>query len=105
MSKQVTIKSLIKASKKNGFPWARQNKPTAGGKSFVNAVFSCVVGQGVINLDGRDFAGMYRHPDEQIKEAFIDIFDYNDMKATSYEDAVKYMETRLAPYLNRRVTI
>lgn len=100
--KKVTIRELIEASRKNGYPWG--NDAAKVGRFVKDAfklgpddVFSCVVGQGIYNLGGNMF------PLED--KAFEAIYHYNDKEATSYADALAYMEKTLAPYLDEVVEI
>lgn len=105
--KKVTIAALIEASEKNGFAWAHQ------GIFGEDGIYSCVVGQGIRNLDGTTFpTDIYIDSkrtvlaiDEDLKAAFKNIYNYNDDTALSYNDAFEYMKRTLAPYRRRKVPI
>lgn len=120
---EVTVQQLIDASEKNGFRWAKsdekfhhvgdilyQSDPAA-------IVFSCVIGQGLANLFKNSirnghypaFPAQYYSDDEgtwtPMEQAFRDVYDYNDNKATSFEDALRYMKERLAPFAKEVIDI
>lgn len=101
---KVTIAALVKASKKNGFPWAKK-----GGFNTTyytpHRVFACVVGQGVENLGGNKFPETSEEASDIILSLLSEIYSYNDNDAESYEDAVKFMENRLRGYGRYKVEI
>lgn len=125
---KVTIAQLIEASEKNGYPWAHTIDFNSGQNEgpFIDykthkvvktrdrgyAVLSCVVGQGVINLNGAIFPEVnlnYDDPNyeqkQQLGVVLGEIYQYNDREATSYEDAVRFMKEKLEPFKNFVVKI
>jgi len=96
---KVTIAQLIEAAKKNGYTWARDKF-----NHWEKEVYTCVVGQGILNLGGKKFPYGDRYS-SVLLSAINEVEVYNDIKATSYEDAIIHMEKMLAPYLNEMVEI
>lgn len=104
---KVTVAALIEASEKNGFPWSTADQNQSVYLGPTHSILSCVVGQGVFNLGGSRFPYFddADPEDEAVHTKFREVYSYNDITATSYEDAVVYMKEHLAPYTSREVEI
>jgi|ERR1041385_3974740 hypothetical protein len=98
-----TVEQLIKAAKKNGHPWGNE-KNRKDRSEYVNGVYSCVVGQGLINLGVKDHFP-YPTPDSNFYEAWKDVIRYNDYEATSFEDAYAYMVKKLTPFKGETIAV
>lgn len=115
---QVTVRQLIEASEKNGWKWARADREKRAEREGFetdpnSATFSCVVGQGLINLHNNDGQILYRFPTPNSHSTGIDVLDlafesiyrYNDEEATSYADAVRFMKEALHPFMDEVIDI
>lgn len=94
--KNVTLKELIEAAEKNGFPWIGHG--TRNEKSE-NTRY-CVLEQAALNL------GLHRSSWAEISEGLNaispklgeTIWVYNDDQAKSYEEAFSFLKKSLEPF-------
>ncbi len=97
----IKISELIEAAEKNGYEWGR------GGTR--NRTRLCVLEQAAKNLGfpSKRWAKIARQlNDLDWSEMWGSrIYGYNDIYATSYEDAVNFMKKKLKKYRNKEISL
>lgn len=103
MIKRITVRDVFEALKKNGYPWGR------GLYEDVESGTFCAMGQAArnLNVDPNELHTELNDAISKYSAAYPAnaIETFNDDKAETYEDVVKFAEKVLSPYFNRRFFI
>lgn len=105
-TKAIKVSDFIAAAEKNGYPWTGNVRYSQNSLHHKGTTLTCVVGQGMINLGVHHWPFSYPFDKERnrpVYHAFDKVMAYNDHDATSFEDALRFMKTELAPYVDEVV--